>query len=131
MYDLCTLFTGKARKQASNQTNKWKLSFNNDEKMIVYFSYSIRHVQWEAPVHHVPSHIYATRGRRKSGLFKNALGMRLPPVQFHWQFLTTNSGFWLVNILVRKFNTSSKKEMKMIKSHFLMKNAEKVYVNMK
>ena len=37
-------------------------------------------------------------------------------IQFHWQFLITNSGFWLINILLRKFNTSSKKEMKMIKA---------------
>ena len=36
-------------------------------------------------------------------------------IQFHWQILTTYSGFWLVNILLGKFNTSSKKEMKMIK----------------
>ena len=35
--------------------------------------------------------------------------------QFHWQFLTTHSGFWLINILLRKFDNSSGKEMKMIK----------------
>ena len=28
-----------------------------------------------------------------------------------------NSGFWFVNILLQKFNTSSKKEVKMIKAH--------------
>ena len=37
-------------------------------------------------------------------------------IQFHWQLETTNSHFWLVNILLRKFDTSSKKEMKMIKT---------------
>ena len=31
--------------------------------------------------------------------------------QFHWQLLITNSCFWLVNILLRKFETSSKKEL--------------------
>ena len=30
--------------------------------------------------------------------------------QFQWQFLITNSGFWLVNILLGKFDTSKKKE---------------------
>ena len=43
-------------------------------------------------------------------------------IQLHWQFPITYSGFWLVNILLRKFDTSSKKEMKMIKTHtFLLK----------
>ena len=37
-------------------------------------------------------------------------------MQFHWQFLITYSGFWLVNILLQKFDTSSKKETKMIKT---------------
>ena len=35
-------------------------------------------------------------------------------IQFHWQFLIISSDFWLVNILLRKFDTSSEKEMKMI-----------------
>ena len=39
--------------------------------------------------------------------------------QFHWNFWTTNSFFWLVNIHLRKFNTLSKKEMKMIKTQLL------------
>ena len=39
-------------------------------------------------------------------------------ILFHWQFLITYSGFWLINILLGKFDTSSKKEMKMIKSQF-------------
>ena len=30
-------------------------------------------------------------------------------MQFHWQFLIPNSGFWLVNILLRKLDTSSEK----------------------
>ena len=29
-------------------------------------------------------------------------------IQFNWQFPTTNSCFWLVNILLQKFDTSSK-----------------------
>ena len=37
-------------------------------------------------------------------------------INFHWQFLITYSGFWLVNILLRKFDALSKKEMKMIKT---------------
>ena len=40
-------------------------------------------------------------------------------IQFHWQLETINSRFWLVNILLRKFDTSSKKEMKMIKTQIL------------
>ena len=39
-------------------------------------------------------------------------------LQFYWQLEATNSCFWLVNILLRKFYTSSKKEMKMIKLKF-------------
>ena len=45
----------------------------------------------------------------------------LSNIQFHWQFLITYSGFWLVNILLLKFDTSSNKEMRMIKIHFLDK----------
>ena len=37
-------------------------------------------------------------------------------ITFHWQFRVTYSGFWLVNILLRKFDTLSKKESKMIKT---------------
>ena len=37
-------------------------------------------------------------------------------IQFHWQFLIISSGFRFVNILLRKFDTSSEKEMKMIKT---------------
>ena len=44
-------------------------------------------------------------------------------LQFQWQFLIIYSSFWLVNILLRKFDASSKKEMKMIKNkNFLIKN---------
>ena len=32
-------------------------------------------------------------------------------IQLHWHFGITNSYFWLFNILLRKFDTSSKKEM--------------------
>ena len=32
-------------------------------------------------------------------------------IQFHWQFLIMFSGFWLVNNLLCKFDTSSKKNM--------------------
>ena len=35
------------------------------------------------------------------------------------------SSFWLVNILLQKFETSSKKETRMIKTNFLMKNTKK------
>ena len=46
--------------------------------------------------------------------------------KFHWQFPITYCGFWLVNILLRKFDTSSKKEMKMIKTQiFFMENNKK------
>ena len=40
-------------------------------------------------------------------------------IQFHWQLETTNSRFWLVNILLPKFDTSSKKVMKIIKTQVL------------
>ena len=40
-------------------------------------------------------------------------------IQFHWKFETTNSRFWLVMIQLRKFDTSSKKEIKMIKTQIL------------
>ena len=35
--------------------------------------------------------------------------------QFCWQLESTSSCFWLVNILLRKFDTSSNKKVKMIK----------------
>ena len=37
-------------------------------------------------------------------------------IQFHLQFLITYPGFWQVNIFLWKFDTSSKKEMKKIKT---------------
>ena len=40
-------------------------------------------------------------------------------IQFHWHLETTNSRFWLVNMLFLKFDTSSKKEIKMIKTQIL------------
>ena len=44
--------------------------------------------------------------------------------QFHWKFWTTNFCFWLVNILLPKFDTSSKKGMKMIKTQILWWNTK-------
>ena len=57
-------------------------------------------------------------------------------MQFHWQLETTNSRFWLVNILLRKFDTLSKKETKWEKRKFCdekqnKKNAKKVYKSIK
>ena len=58
-------------------------------------------------------------------------------VQFHRQFLITNSCFWLVDILLRKFDNSSKKkekkkkEMKMIKTNFVIKNNKKGHKSFK
>ena len=53
-------------------------------------------------------------------------------IQFHWQFLITNSDFWLVNILLQKFDTSSKNEMKMIKTRTYWweatKKCQKIYM---
>ena len=58
-------------------------------------------------------------------------------IQLHWQFLITYSCFWLVNILLRKCDTSTKKEMQMIKTKIFWwktkkkkKIAKKVYVCM-
>ena len=48
--------------------------------------------------------------------------------KFHWQFLITYSGFWLVNILLWKFETLSKKEIKIKKT---TKNVKKVYLNIR
>ena len=56
-------------------------------------------------------------------------------MQFHGQSLITYSGFWLVSILLQKFDTSSNKEMKMIKTQFWgekqQQNSKKLYVNIK
>ena len=38
-------------------------------------------------------------------------------IQFHWQFIITNSSYWLVSALLRKFDPLLRKEMKMIKTH--------------
>ena len=46
-------------------------------------------------------------------------------VEFHWQFLITYYGFWLVNILLRKFSTSSRKEMRIIKNKNFDEKQEK------
>ena len=46
-------------------------------------------------------------------------------IQLHWHLDTTNSRFWLVNMLLRKFDTLSKKEMKMIKTQILWRKAAK------
>ena len=32
--------------------------------------------------------------------------------QFHWQFLITNSFFWLISVLLQKFYSLSKKDKK-------------------
>ena len=55
-------------------------------------------------------------------------------IQFHRQLRITNSDFGLIILLLQKFDTSSKKEMKMIKTqHFWLKTTTKmskvVYVN--
>ena len=55
----------------------------------------------------------------------NAVNRHFSYIQFHWKFWATNSCFWLVNTLLRKFDTSSKKDMKMIKTNFMMKNNKK------
>ena len=46
-------------------------------------------------------------------------------MQIHWQFLITNPGFWLVNILLRELDTLSLKEMKMIRTQFFHENKKK------
>ena len=40
-------------------------------------------------------------------------------IQFHWQLETVNSCFWFANLLFWKFDTSPKKEIKMIKTQIL------------
>ena len=56
-------------------------------------------------------------------------------IQVHWQLRINNSCVWLVNILLRKFDTSSKKELKMINKQILWwkttKNAKKVDASIK
>ena len=37
-------------------------------------------------------------------------------IPFHWQFLITYSGFWLVNILLQVFDTSSQKRNQLMKN---------------
>ena len=46
-------------------------------------------------------------------------------MQFHWQVLVINSCLWLVNILLRKFDTSKKRNENYKNTIFLMKNKEK------
>ena len=65
-----------------------------------------------------------TKGKRKTLLFlftgfstlliftTNIATANMWIIQFHWQFLFTNSRFWLVNILLCKFDNLSKKEIK-------------------
>ena len=62
--------------------------------------------------------------------------LELLHIQFHWQFLITYSGFWLVNILLQIFDISSqKKKWKREKNIFVNgkqeKNVNKVHVNIK
>ena len=56
-------------------------------------------------------------------------------MQFHWQFLIAKSGFWLVNILLQKFDSLPEREMKMMKKQVFWwrrsKNAKKVHLNLK
>ena len=48
-------------------------------------------------------------------------------IQFHWHLDTTNSRFWLVNILLWKFDTLSKKRNENDKNtNFMMKNSKKM-----
>ena len=49
------------------------------------------------------------------------LFMNLIYIQFHWQFLISYPGFWLINIPLWKLDTNSKKDAKIIKTIFLMK----------
>ena len=41
---------------------------------------------------------------------------RLFYLRFHWQFWTTKFYFWLLNIMSWKFDTSSKKEMRIVRT---------------
>ena len=48
-------------------------------------------------------------------------------IQFRWQLETTNSGFWVVNVLLRKFNTLPEKRNENDKNtNFVMKNNKKM-----
>ena len=58
-------------------------------------------------------------------LHYKTLASFVPYIQFRWHLYTTNSRFWLVNMLLWKFHTLSKKEIKMIKTNFMMKNSKK------
>ena len=50
--------------------------------------------------------------------------------RFQWQFLITNPGFWLVNILFRNFDTSSKKWNENDKNwNLLVKNKKMSKIN--
>ena len=66
---------------------------------------------------------------------KVCFGLRAKPpvktisqcIQFHWQFLITNSGFWLVNMMLWKFDTLSKKRNgNDTNTNFLMKTNKNV-----
>ena len=50
-------------------------------------------------------------------------------IQFSWQFLSTNSGFWMANILLRKLillqKKKKKKKIKMMKIHFFDERKKK------
>lgn len=56
-------------------------------------------------------------------------------IQFSWQFLSTNSGFWMANILLRKFDTSfsssskKKKIKKIIKKIYFIKHIQSIWVD--
>ena len=57
-------------------------------------------------------------------------------IQFHWQFLSSYSVFWLVNILLWKFDISSQKKNWKQQKYFYWwktttKKCQKVYVNVK
>ena len=55
-------------------------------------------------------------------------------VQLHWQFLIIDSGFWMVNILLRKFDILSEEKWKLQNIFFVEKqqqNVKKYYVNIK
>ena len=49
--------------------------------------------------------------------------------QFHWQILITNFGVWLVNILLQKFDTSSKKKKWKWEKQFFYENQQKKMPN--
>ena len=47
---------------------------------------------------------------------KDKINLKACNLQLHWQFLISSSCFWLVENLLRKFDTLSKKEMKVIET---------------